>query len=231
MSGKLKNLKRTTLVFWVKVWHHLKAFWMPWLVFGCILGVSFFDIPCKMKMFLIAFSMVVFVLFLIIRPMNIIYGLIGTHGNINLFFFLFIAINVFFSWFYYNTFFCRAGVTYDANQCYVEFELFDKDSDEFEKIVTLDDTKNTLFSSDTVVKQYYCRVDYSWVLRNTILTSFMQEPTDFFSVASSHINKPQQNQETSLADWFHWFLIFHILVSWIMLGVFISLIYQKFRNT
>jgi len=32
-----------------------------------------------------------------------------------------------------------------------------------------------------------------------------------------------------ISDLFEWILIFHIIISWIFFGVFISLLYNKFR--
>jgi uncharacterized membrane protein YqjE len=69
----------------------------------------------------------------------------------------------------------------------------------------------------------------------------MQEPTDFFSIASTYntsmvapqFSPNKQLKEIELdkqkAKMFQWILIFQVLISWIFFGVFISLLYNKFR--
>lgn len=251
--------KRKIVFFAEQTWNHLKSFWMPWLFLGVIFGVSFFDFADEqVKMWLIAGFMLAFVVALIIKPMNIIYGLIGTHGYIWFFFLLLIGINFLFGFLYYNTFFRHAGITYDTNQPHVDFLAFQGDNDSIKDgrwvvnhgIVTnsptdacvdsacccgLADERRTIFEGHEALMDsaYYYRVSFPWVLRNTFLTSLMQEPTDFFSVSGVQQNRSENvgKHYVGLEEWFHWFLIFHILVSWILLGVFISLIYQKFRNT
>ena len=73
------------------------------------------------------------------------------------------------------------------------------------------------------------------------MTALMQEPTDFFAAASTYnesivdssLSKKEQVAEITLDKqktmMFHWILIFQILISWIFFGVFISLLYNKFR--
>jgi len=78
---------------------------------------------------------------------------------------------------------------------------------------------------------YYHRIRNVWVMQNTLLTSLMQEPTEFYSFACTYNGDyHREDHNFKIANAFHWFLVFHILISWIFLGVFISLIYQKFRN-
>ena len=69
----------------------------------------------------------------------------------------------------------------------------------------------------------------------------MQEPTDFFSVASTYnesMADPSLSPEDQLreishdkqkSEMFQWVLIVQVLISWIFFGVFISLLYNKFR--
>ena len=87
-------------------------------------------------------------------------------------------------------------------------------------------------TNDTELFHYYHRIDYIWVLQNTLLTSLMQEPTEFYSFTCTYNGDHDEVEDRNviMSSSFHWFLVFHILVSWIFLGVFISLIYQKFRN-
>ena len=208
---------------------HLRAFWTPWLVFLLMFAAAFLPLPWRL--YLLLLLMLVFIIVLLCKPMNMIYGLIGTRGDIKLFFRMFIYINIFFSGFYYFGFFEHAGITYDINQPHVEFNLFESCSEDGIPVLC-DGDKETLpiESSDSI--HFYYRTTYPWVLKNTILTSLMQEPTDFFSVTSTFTGSYLKKQDSSdlITETFHWFLIFHILVSWILLGVFISLLYSKFRN-
>ena len=92
---------------------------------------------------------------------------------------------------------------------------------------------------------HYQRVNILDVISNTVMTSLMQSPTELFSAAATY-NRSQdlsnrspeavlpsdvQLQEMNIqkAQAFHVLLIFQILISWIFFGVFISLLYSKFR--
>lgn len=107
-----------------------------------------------------------------------------------------------------------------------------KDSGDNEKKVATKKTKyEYLPRPQSESAHFYHRIDYIWVLQNTFLTSLMQEPTEFYSFTCTYNGNHDYNDRNAvMARGFHWFLVFHILVSWIFLGVFISLIYQKFRN-
>lgn len=209
---------------------HLKMFWLPWLLLAIMLVVSWFS--CLRIVLVIVMG--IFASLFIIKPMQVVYGLIGTHGYIGMFFFLFLLINVVFAGIYYGAFFRKAGISYDVNQPHVEFNIFKKGcQDVSEMIVLCGSEKETLPVSCTDSFHYYYRTDFSWVLRNTFLTSLMQEPTDFFSAANTFTGKVQNKKDENylISKIFHYFLIFHIMISWILLGVFISLIYQRFRNS
>ena len=212
-------------------WYHIRTFWYPWLILGIMLGVSCFPVPYKTQVLtILAFA---FLAVLFIKPMNIIYGLIGTHGYIGIFFLLFFVINYIFAKIYYHTCFEKAGITYDINQPHVEFNMFDS-YDGSERIVLCSDTLERLPETCKDSVHYYYRVDFSWVMRNTLLTSLMQEPTDFFSVSSTYTGErlsKTKDPNYDMAKLFQWFSTFHILISWILLGVFISLVYQKFRKS
>lgn len=235
--------------------HHICTFWYPWLILGVMLGLSLssrMTIPYKTHVLtILAFA---FLIVLFFKPMNIIYGLIGTHGYIGIFFLLFFFINYIFAEIYYHTCFEKAGITYDINQPHVEFNLFDS-YDGLERIVLCSDTLERLPETSKDSIHYYYRIDFSWVMRNTLLTSLMQEPTDFFAVSSTYTGVRYNKEESSgswwtklklwldpkhkvdedpnyeMAKFFQWFSTFHILISWILLGVFISLVYQKFRKS
>ena len=218
-KDELISLKRNLFPF-------LKTFWLPWVLLILMLLTAVF---CDLKWPLYVLE-VLFVLILVIKPMRIIYGLIGTHGYISLFFFMFIGINFIFAGTYYNAFFKNAGITYETNQPHVEFNFF---QDVTEKVMVPKSSEEylPLNSKDTI--HTYHKTTFWWVSRNTFLTSLMQEPTDFFSATATYTGDVQSENDSNLAtaEAFHWFLIFHILISWILLGVFISLVYQRFRNT
>lgn len=207
---------------------HAMSFWLPWVLLTLMLVISCINLPSKP--YLLLGLVVVFVIVLILKPMNIIYGLIGTHGYIGLFFLLFFVINFGFSGIYYYAFFHDAGITYETNQPHVEFALF-HNIKEAEMIPEKSEENLPQTSKDS--PHTYYKTTYNWVLRNTFLTSLMQEPTDFFSATNTFTGVTQSSKDPNytISKTFHWYLIFHIMISWILLGVFISLVYQKFRNS
>lgn len=227
--NKIRNFLRKTKQYLCDFFLHLFSFWFSWIALAAMLFVSFMDVPNKML--ILTILVFIFLAVLIFKPMNIIYGLIGTHGYIGFFFLLFFVVNVVFAGIYYQIFFQNAGVTYDINQPHVEFNLFEFDTVS-ERIVYRSEGIETLPVTNNDTAHYYYRIDFSWVMRNTLLTSLMQEPTDFYSVSSTYtgVSRNKEDLNYDIAKFFQWFLVFHILVSWILLGVFISLVYQKFRK-
>ena len=188
----------------------------------------------------------------------------GTSGSVSLFFINLIVFCFVFSGIYYVGFFRTAGVSYDINQPHVDYNLFTDsvyvrklsfieffDNSIHDVTVTRSRIgtpeivilyeKDGMSVKDTVIRRTLKREEYSYqsisydvVLRNTVLTFLMQEPTDLFVVASTYnaaISEPDQSIEIDKqkSELFHWILIFQILVSWIFFGVFISLLYSKFR--
>ena len=212
----------------IQILHNLRFFWTPWSLLALMyISVIFLD---GITMRIVLYTLMgLFVIKLVSKPMNIIYGLIGTRGNIQLFFIYSIIINFLFSGIYYSAFFYNAGITYETNQAHVEFCL--PNTTETEIMLNGDEEFLPSTSKDTI--HTYHKATYCWVLQNTFLTSLMQEPSDFFSICSTFTGTKQEKCDPNyeMARCFYWFLIFHILISWILLGVFISLIYQKFRNT
>jgi len=87
----------------------------------------------------------------------------------------------------------------------------------------------------------YQRIGFNTVFQNTLLTSLIQEPTDLFAIASSYneietggiaansgtIEKWEHDRDVSRI--FNWILILQVFISWIFFGVFISILYNKFR--
>lgn len=247
---------------------HLKSFWIPWVLIGAMLIVSLcFDYETRMSSLYVLMGL--FVIVLILCPMNIIHGLIGTRGDIKMFFFMFLLINLLFSGIYYLVFFRYAGITFDVSQPHVEFNIFEKCDKNVDYLIVEQGAEETIIfeqgkrkhvnrngwsiitpfynekemsksqnikmeyvpSNDMELSHYYHRIGPIWVLQNTLLTSLMQEPTEFYSFACTYNgNHEMADRNIRMSRSFHWFLVFHILISWIFLGVFISLIYQKFRN-
>ena len=213
----------------------MKSFWLPWSLLAAMLVFACWH-PCWSLSIILALA-VAFIVMLCIKPMNIIYGLIGTRGDISYFFMLFLLVNFLFASIYYEAFFKTAGVTYDVNHPHVEFDVF-KPYGFFDCRSWVPETQKVsrelehLPTNNQDPSHCYYRVNRMWVLQNTFLTSLMQEPAEFYSISSTYTgNDPNCDPNYRITYAFHWFLIFHILVSWILLGVFISMIYQKFRKT
>ena len=160
---------------------HLQSFWAPWLIIGCML-FAVLVLGSPLKLYVLLGLIALFVIMVLIKPMNIIHGLIGTRGDIRLFFLMFFLINVLFAGIYYYGFFCNAGITYDCNQPHIEFELFKTTNDKGKLVISSRD-EESLPSTCSNQDHYYYRTTCQWVLQNTILTSLMQEPTDFFSAS------------------------------------------------
>lgn len=217
--------------------------------------------------FLIA--LVLFLIFVITKPMNAVYGLNGTSGNISKFICLVIFFNLIFSLIYYCGFLKNAGISYDINQPYVSYGMFyNAPCDSTTKTVVL---QHEVKSKTTEAKSYYIskkelssgkvqydtlifvspatptshyydeehlynRIRWVKVLQNTLMTSLMQEPTDLFSCCSvyNNINNPQEQNLNGYIDeescrFFTWILLVQVFISWIFFGVFISILYNKFR--
>lgn len=213
----------------------------------------------------------IFVLFLLCKPMNPVYGLIGTKGNIRTYVALLILINLIFSIIYHFTFFKDAGITYDINQPYISYGMFTGEdcktrTFEVKKKVYIYDLKGKPVSyTENSEEHNYQKVELMYVVKNTFMTSLMQEPSDFFAIASTY-NQAVDKQERDIVGYkdsccpiccckkcscrmrvesdyvihkegrdkekselFHWLLILQVFISWIFFGVFISILYNKFR--
>lgn len=219
------------LSFWkYRLLPHVSSFWLPWLFVLLMVFTSWLNFP--EDLICLSVLMFGFVMFLLFKPMNIIHGLIGTRGDIRLFFVMFFVINLLFSVTYFYGFFKNSGITYDLGQPHVEFKVFDGQDKNLEmiKICPRNNVENVPENCHES-EHYYHRIRYKWVLQNTLLTSLMQEPTEFYSFSCTYCgNHDEADRNIYIANCFNWFLVFHILISWVLLGVFISLIYQKFRN-
>ena len=195
-------------------------------------------------------------LLIILRPMNAVYGLMGTSGSIRMFFFNFVVISLIFSSIYYFGFFKDAGITYDVNQPHIDFQKYTVTA-EVDTIKTdspiinvsikkdtvyvehqLDSTSytetviHTYVKRDTIIPPFYQPIGFMQVWRSTILTTLTQDAADLLTIATVH-NEAMESTNVGLdkekSELFEWILIFHIIISWIFFGVFISLLYNKFR--
>jgi len=189
-------------------------------------------------------ALVLMTLLLLSKPMNAIYGLIGATGSIRLFFANFILITAIFAFIYQFGFFINAGITYDVNQPHIDFQMF-AGTNKVDSI-KVSEKRDTIFletqkDSATVLETYihvteekYCyqRVGFMKVWRSTIITTLTQDASDLLTIASVH-NKAMDSSSNTFnekkSNLFEWILIFHIFISWIFFGVFISLLYNKFR--
>ena len=194
--------------------------------------------------FLSSIAVVILVGLILLRPMNAVYGLMGASGSIRLFFGNFILITILFALIYQQGFFKNAGICYDVNQPHIAFDLYLESPQELksvwtdptpERIIDIRDVDGKTIC-DTVWRYSQTELNYQpisvwFTWRNTILTALMQEPPDFFSVASTSnaSMNPENKLNQTKAAMFHWLLIIQVLISWIFFGVFISLLYNKFR--
>jgi len=252
-----------------RIMYFIREFHTVWLVFAILLIAGLFAaLGCwSIAKRIFIFALGGFLLFILLKPMNIVYGLNGTSGNIRNFIVSVIVFNIIFSLIHFLGFFKNAGICYDINQPYVSFGMFYNTSDTTRSI-TLQDTIQVATTesisyhispkkSDTGEVQYdtlifvspattsnhyykeehlYNRMKWFKVLQNTLLTSLMQEPTDLFSCCSVYndIHSPQEQNLNGFNDeesccFFTWILLVQVFISWIFFGVFISILYNKFR--
>lgn len=251
------------------MWDYIKSakhFWPILLVFIGLGIATFLSAHCKWEIAqkIALISLGAFLLFMWIKPMNLVYGLIGTKGDIRMYVSLLVFINVIFSGIYHFAIFKDAGVTYDINQPYISYGMFhgkDANARTFTDTVysyNLDHEK----ISYSLEEHNYQKVEFRYVLKNTFMTSLMQEPSDFFAIASTYnqavndnetdivgyescapvccckkcncrktFNKPiiEEGRDKEKSELFHWLLILQVFTSWIFFGVFISILYNKFR--
>ena len=229
-----------------RVFRHVWDYPWVWLIFGIILLSAWIVVPVNWSMakWVIRIALIFSLLLLLKKPMNVVFGLMGSEGSIGLFFANFIFITVIFAGTYYEGAFHDAGISYDINQPHIDFNMFA--NSEKKDSIRIFETKETLFlehkldsiavketlihmRSDTL---HYQKIEFMQVWRSTILTTLTQDATDLFAIASTHnaaIESGNNELEKETSDLFEWILIFHVLISWIFFGVFISLLYNKFR--
>lgn len=229
---------------------HFTDFWYIWagllaLLTACLISLISWGVGAH----IIGISLSLIAALILLRPMNAVYGLMGTSGSIHLFFIIFLFITFVFAQIYYWGFFSNAGISYDVNQPHIDYNLYAQKCPK-EEIVQSDTFAykrliDSIYVQEGIVvhesKINYQTIGFWFTWRNTIMTALMQEPTEFFSAASTynesmvdpHLSSNKQLKEIELdkqkAKMFQWVLIFQVLISWIFFGVFISLLYNKFR--
>lgn len=223
---------------------HLNAFWLIWgifLILSLVNGVFRFiprisqSYDCwHVTKWVMYIGMAIIAIQFLRRPMNVVYSLMGTSGSIQVFFANFILITLVFACIYHWGFFHNALISYDVNQphiCYDASHINDtrRDTTIYVKVVNNKEQMDTVVQ---LINYSYQPISFGQTWRNTLVTTLMQEPSDFFSVASTYnvqMDKAKDSLDKDKAAVFHWLLIVQILISWIFFGVFISILYNKFR--
>jgi len=251
--------------------YYFSDFHTIWVIFAILILAGLFTTLghwCISKCFFI-FALLCFLVFTLSKPMNVVYGLNGTSGNISKFISLVFVFNVIFSFIYFGGFLKNAGITYDINQPYVSYGMYYNVPSDIDAKTTI--LQHEIKGDTGVLKSYYItprklgageiqydtlvfispssasnryfeeehlynRIRWYQVFQNTLLTSLMQEPTDLFSCCSvyNNINSPQEQNLNGFNDeescrFFTWILLVQVFISWIFFGVFISILYNKFR--
>lgn len=253
-----------------KLGNYISDFRTVWIIFAIlIVAASLATLGhWDAAKYVFIFALFFFLGFIALKPMNAVYGLNGTSGNIRKFICLVIFFNLIFSCIYYLGFFKNAGISYDINQPYVSYGMFYNIPDSTTKSVVLQHEvkiettesesyyisqkrlKSGKIQPDTLIfvsparptshyyeeEHLYNRIQWPTVFQNTLMTSLMQEPADLFSCCSvyNNINNPQEQNLNGYIDeescrFFTWILLVQVFISWIFFGVFISILYNKFR--
>ena len=230
-----------------KLGKHIIDFVYIWIIIGLIVVAAALPLTSEMwwisKWIGYAAIAMLFVL-LIRKPMNAVYGLMGATGDIRIFFLNFFLISLIFAGIYYLGFFRHAGISYDVNQPHIDYLMFaDCDKKDSVKIET---TRDTVYLEhiigDKKVKEavvhvnteelHYQKIGFENVWKSTLLTTLTQEPVDLFTNGATYnaaMDKETLHISMQKANLLHWILILHIIIAWIFFGVFISLLYNKFR--
>lgn len=234
--------------FLKRFWFHILDFPYIWLIFLLLAVSAIFAYLYPNKWETVGtiggIALLLMTLLLLAKPMNAVYGLIGTSGSIRLFFANFIIITAIFAFIYQFVFFQNAGITYDINQPHIDYQMFagtnKTDSIRvFEKRETVffEHCKDSIFFNESIIhvtKDTLCyqKIDFMKVWRSTIMTTLTQDAADLFAIATVHnisIDCRSSVLNKEKTHLFEWILIFHIIISWVFFGVFISILYNKFR--
>lgn len=231
---------------WARLKRHILTFWVVWLLLAVLTLLS---ILFHGPRWLIYIVVALFVLHMGRKPMSTVYGLVGGSASIKTFLFNFLFVTILFSVVYQCLFFTHAGVCYDSDTPKLDYALF-------EKPVFFPSRDTVLLSYDTVrtsvleerttdsthvaqlvvqtrvdtITLTYHSVNWGLMLENALLTSLTQAPSDlFFALSDFGENMNTIAVDKSQTTLFSTILLLHVLISWIFLGVFISLLYSKFR--
>ena len=249
------------LYYFERAWKHFRHFWPIGLAVLIVIIATLLPVQSDASKILYRTALILVILLLCVRPLNAVYGLMGTSASISIFFINLILYCFVFSCIYFFGFFKSAGISYDINQPHVDYLMFaDSSANSISfsdlivtshkvKMVEIEQDNNRelfyiydkggLTVRDTIIRvnatrEYLCyqSIDYSTVLRNTFLTFLTQEPTELFSAASTYnadMSGLGDTIDRQKSEYIHWIIIFQVLIGWIFFGVFISLLYSKFR--
>lgn len=223
-----------------RIANHISDFWVVWLLLSALLICSYlYDFP-RWGIYLIA---ILFVLYLLRKPMAMVYSLVGGSASIRSFLFNFLLISLLFAFVYYGLFFRNAGMCFSGDNSRIDYSIFEGIKDR--NTIVVRDTIQTSFIEErvldsTLVSQCvvqkrieeleYKRVTLGIVIENTLITSLTQDPSDFFYLISDLGESMNAiSSDANITRLFSYILLLHILISWLFLGVFISLVYSKFR--
>lgn len=244
-----------------RFYRHVKDYPWVWIVFVVIFISAWIFVPVDWTIakWSIRIALILFMVLLLKKPMNAVFGLMGSEGSIGLFFFNFLFITSLFAGIYQAAFFKDAGISYDVNQPHIDFHKYavavKADTTKTDlPIITVSTKRDTVYVehqldttsyTETIIQTHVTRdtimppaplqyqpIDFWQVWRSTILTTLTQESADLLAIATVH-NEAMESTDVGLdkekSELFEWILIFHIIISWIFFGVFISLLYNKFR--
>lgn len=226
---------------WAKsVWIHATDFWVVWALIAALVVLSLlFKVPNKW----ITIIEGLFFLYIILKPMGAVYALVGASTSLRAFFINFIIISLAFAGVYYGLFFKDAGICFQGDVAQIDYSIF-KDR-HGENTLEITDTAKVSFIEERIVDGKhiseqviqtkvetltYNRITFSIVAENTLITSLTQDPSDLYYVISDLGESMNAISTDHLkTKLFSYTLLLHILISWLFLGVFISLVYSKFR--
>ena len=192
--------------FCKKLWAHLLDFSYIWILIVTLLFIAWFVASYNWGLAtkLIGLILALIAALILFKPMNTVYGMMGTGGSVHVFFVAFLIISFLFAGIYQFAFFKDAGITYDVNQTHIDYNLYAKEKKEVKNVVQSDTLvyKRQIdkeWKKEIVVQEYelnYQPIGFFLTWRNTILTALMQQPTDLFLAASTY-NESMVNSQLS----------------------------------
>lgn len=175
--------------------------WIIALVFGVIVICTFFSLTLKYIHIILG---LIVLLIMIFWPMKFIYTLVGGRNSISTFFILFILVQFFFSFVYFQS----------LKNYYI---VADSDSYKVEYF--------TPKISDCQLKYIGATsFEYFDILSDTFTTSISQSGAPLFNKIIEY------STSKSLAKKISTLINIQVFISWLYLGVLISSLYQKLKN-